>query len=112
MRTRTRDREILDQLWRLTAESRLHLDVTMQDLMELSLPQFLVLRAVGETRRVPTPTYVARTLGCSELADDTGYVFESLDDVEKERLLALLREGPDSTVRRAVWTRARRPSLV
>ena len=65
MKPRPRELDLLDQLWRLTDASRAHCEAILQDLMELSLPQFLALRLVDESARVSTPSQVARALGCS-----------------------------------------------
>ena len=95
MTTRTRELDLLDRLWRITDASRLHCDAIMQDLMELSLPQFLALRTLGETRTSPTPTYVARTLGCSR-----ANASELLTALEKKRCLARHRDAHDG---RRLW---------
>jgi DNA-binding MarR family transcriptional regulator len=38
----------------------------LQELTELSLPQFLALRSLIGSPKPPTPSYVARRLGCSK----------------------------------------------
>ena len=65
MTTRSRELDLLHGLWRLTDASRLHLDAMMQDLMELSLPQLLLLQTIGDPKTQHTPTSAARRLGCS-----------------------------------------------
>lgn len=60
-----RDVELLDQLWRITTRSRMHCEAFLQDLIDLSLPQFLALRAARATAASPSPAEIALRLGCS-----------------------------------------------
>ena len=95
MKPRTRELDLLDQLWRLTDASRLHLEAILQDLMELSLPQFLALRWIDESARVSTPSEVARALGCSR-----ANASELLATLVRRGCLSRFRNANDA---RRVW---------
>ena len=95
MTTRSREVDLLHELWCVTDRSRLHLDTMMQDLMELSLPQLLLLQALGEPTTPHTPTTAARRLGCSGAT-----VTKLLAALERKGCLTKFRHANDA---RRTW---------
>lgn len=95
MTTRSRELHLLHELWRLTDASRSHLDAMMQDLMELSLPQLLLLQTLGDPKNRHTPTSAARRLGCSGAT-----VTKLLAALERKGCLTKFRHANDA---RQTW---------
>ena len=95
MTTRSRELDLLHELWRVTDGSRRHLEAMMQDLMELSLPQLLLLQALGEPKSQHTPTTAARRLGCSGAT-----VTKLLTALERKGCLTKFRHANDA---RRTW---------
>ena len=89
--------QLLDEIWRTADASRQHCEGMLQELTELSLPQFLALRTLIDAPKAPTPTDVARRLGCSK--PNAAQLIAALEERE------LVARGRDPNDARSYWVK-------
>jgi DNA-binding MarR family transcriptional regulator len=90
------DVQLLDHLWRLSTASNRHVEAIFQDLIDCSLPKFLVLRTLATMPPMQgalAATDIAKALGCSKA--NAGQLVTRL---EEEGRIKKLSGGADGRV--------------